>query len=401
MKWQKTDHDRIVPLALAGLLLAAPAHAADAPGQKQEKELLQRLTRSDAQAAAPRRRVEQLEIHREASRAGLTNAPMEPAAGRPAMLAQSSPQNTTQGPASTRPSSSTSGARSAPGAFEVDEEAAQRALERTLTQTGALLLPPRTIELTPSYTYRRSETSASVPAAYTPPGGGAPTTILVNQRTRRNENVARLDVRAGMPYNTQLEISLPYHYVRSQQVTDFGGASDSSGRGTGDLTLGVAKTLSREKGWQPDVIGRLSYGFGNGNRLDGGVGLNSGYPQLQVELVGIKRQDPLAFVGSVFFAKSFEDDGIRPGDVAGFSLSSVLAASPATSLQFGFSQVHRMEQKNGGTEIEGSEQTYGMFNIGASSVLSRDLTLVTQFGIGLGSDAPEYSFTISLPILLR
>jgi len=109
----------------------------------------------------------------------------------------------------------------------------------------------------------------------------------------------------------------------------------------------------------------------------------------------------VAFVGSVFFGKSFEKDSIRPGDVAGFSLSSVLAASPSTSLQFGFSQIHRKEQEVFGIETAGSEQTYGMFNIGSSSVLSRDLTLVTSFGIGLGNDAPEYSFTISLPFLLR
>src|SRR5687767_5468809 len=42
----------------------------------------------------------------------------------------------------------------APGQFEVDEEAVQRALERALVQTGALLLDPGTVEIEPRFSYR-------------------------------------------------------------------------------------------------------------------------------------------------------------------------------------------------------------------------------------------------------
>lgn len=413
MKWQTTESIRIAPLALAGLLIASQAHAADTSVQKRDKELLQRLSQSDAKAAALQRKIEQLEARLDALRNAIAAASSPSTHSRPAVMIPASSARTMLAQAETRrpprplsrtpPDRSKPVDRPAPGAFEIDEEAAQRALERTLTQSGALLLPVRTFELTPSFTYRRDELTTSVPATFTPPGGGAPATVLVNRRTRRNENIARLDFRAGMPYNMQLEASLPYNYVRTSQVTDFGNTTsdNGNGNGTGDFTLGVAKTLTREKGWKPDLIGRLSYGFGNGSRQDNGVGLTGGYRQLQAELVGIKRQDPIAFVASAFFAKSFEKDGIRPGDAVGFSLSSVLAASPATSLQFGFSQIHRQEQELNGVEISGSDQTYGVFNIGASSVLSRDLTLVTQFGIGLGGDAPEYTFTVSLPFLLR
>jgi hypothetical protein len=79
----------------------------------------------------------------------------------------------------------------------------------------------------------------------------------------------------------------------------------------------------------------------------------------------------------------------------------VLAASPATSLQFGFSQVYRREQENNGLKISGSDQTYGIVSVGASSVLSRDVTLLTQVGIGVGNDAPKYSFSVAVPILFR
>lgn len=422
MKWQTTDSVLIAPLALTGLLLTCQAHATETTVKqqrpKQQNELLRQLARDDAQAAKLQRKIEQLEARRDALSAAVarmsshspsnaastlhptSRSPASTFSARPTLLAQAARQDMAAQSTAETSSSGSSDAPSSDGAFEVDEEAAQRALERTLTQTGALLLPSGVIELTPSYSYRRDEARSPVPATFTP-SGGTPTTVLVDRRTRRNENIARVEVRAGMPYDTQLEVGFPYEYVRSSQVTDFGDTTSTSGSGTGDLTLGIAKTLMREEGWKPDVISRATYDFGNGERRDGTIGLNGGYRELQLELVGIKRQDPLAFVGSVFVAKSFEEDDILPGNVAGFSLTAVLAASPATSLQFGFTQVHREEQEMGGREIDGSDQTYGMLNIGASSVLSRDVTLVTSFGIGLGDDAPEYTFTVSLPFLLR
>lgn len=407
MKRQDSRNLRTIPLALAGLLLAGQVHAADTPAQKREQELQQRLTRSDAQAAALQKRIEQLERQVAALRAAITAAPQAAGPGtvRTAALAQATPPAAPP-PAPARPpagasSGASTGTRSGPGTFEVDEEAAQRALERTLTQAGALLLPSRTVEITPSYTYQRMETSTAVPASVTIAGSPGSTVVLANQRTKRNENTARVDVRAGLPYNAQIEASLPYHYVRSSQSTDFGSTTDANGNGLGDVTLGIAKTLTRESGWRPDIIGRLTYNFGNGKKQDANVALFGGYRQLQGEVVAIKRQDPLAFVAGAFYGRTFEEDGIKPGNIAGFSLSGVLAASPATSLQLGFSQVYRNEQEFNGAKVPGSRQTYGMINLGASSVLSRDLTLVTRFGIGMGDDAPRYNFTVLLPILLR
>ncbi len=410
MKWKDTRNAHMVPLALAGLLLAGQSSAAGTPAQAREKELLQRLARSDAQAAALLQRVEQLESRLEVLRAQVAatpkvavSAPPGPMRAQPPAMAQAAPPVPSAPPASGG-NANPPAKRGGPGTFEVDEEAAQRALERTLTQSGALLLPPRTVEVTPSYTYRRVELNASVPASISIPGGPASAFVLANQRTRRNEHVARVDVRAGMPYATQLELGIPYNAVRSSQITEAGSAistSSSNGSGAGDVTLGVAKTLFRERGAIPDLVGRLSYSFGNGSRSDGDVALLGGTRQLQAELTAIKRQDPLAFVATVFYGKAFEKDAIRPGDSAGLSLSAILAASPATSLQFGFSQIHRREQENSGMKIPGSSQTYGVASIGASSVLSRDVTLITQFGIGVGSDAPEYSVSFALPFLFR
>ena len=301
------------------------------------------------------------------------------------------------------PENSPPAARSAPGAFTVDEDAAQRALEKTLTQTGALLLTQGAFEITPSYTYRRSEQNRAVLATLVNPATATSTStqVVANQRSWQNENTLRVDFRAGLPYNSQFEFGLPYTIMRTSQVSDLGTDTSANGNGIGDATLRIAKTLTRESGWKPDLIGRLTYNFGNGKREDDGVPLNGGYREMTVELNALKRQDPLAFVVNAFYSKVFEKDSIKPGDVVGVSATALLAASPATSLQIGFSQVYRKKQENNGISLAGSEQTYGIASFGATSVLSRNLTLISQLGIGLGNDAPKYSFTIALPIYFR
>jgi hypothetical protein len=406
--WQMAPGAQAVAMALAGMLAAAPAQA-DTQAEKREKELLRRLAKSDEQTAALQQRIERLEARVQALRTSLATTGQQPAARSMAIVAPAAavmpaPAAAMPPVAQASPPPSPPGGsgnpRRAPGAFTVDEEAAQRALERTLTQTGALLLPARTLELTPSFSYRRFEQTSQALVTATIPATGASVPVLANQQNRRNEFTGSLELRAGLPYNAQLEVGLPYNRVTTS-LTGGGADTSASGSGIGDVTLGVAKTLTRESGWKPDLIGRLTYNVGNGKRENSGVLMPGGFRQFQAELVALKRQDPLAFVGSVFYGKTFEEDGIRPGDAMGLSLSALLAASPSTSLQFGFSQIHRDKQELNGIRLPGSEQTYGIVTLGASSVISRDATLVTQFGIGLGSDAPKYSLTVSVPLLFR
>src|SRR5699024_1017436 len=118
------------------------------------------------------------------------------------------------------------------------------------------------------FSYVRSEQNN--PALGLGPDGGP---VTVNVRSQSNEFTPRVDFRMGLPYNTQFEASLPYSYVRTK--SSISGVSDTSSSedGIGDLTVGIAKTLLREKGARPDLIGRLSYNFGNGDTGSDTVGL--------------------------------------------------------------------------------------------------------------------------------
>jgi len=275
------------------------------------------------------------------------------------------------------------GGRPAPGTVEVDELAAERALERTLTETGALLLPRGVVEVDPSITYGRIEEDY---------------TLWTGRTVGTNEVRAAVDLRVGLPWDSQFELGLPSYGTVHQDTRTVTGIEPAEGAGFGDLSLGFAKTLLRERGWRPDLIARLTYNSGSGDRYDDSVYLGGGSRSIEGQLVALKRQDPLAFVGSVSYQKTFEKDNIEFGNAVSFSLGAYLAASPETSLRFTFLQTFRDERKENGQVLPGTGATPGTLAIGASSILGRGVLLNTVFGVGLGRDATDYFFQVSLPI---
>lgn len=287
---------------------------------------------------------------------------------------------------------------SAPGAVELDEQAAERALERTLVAGGALLLPAGQVEVEPSFTYARREIDLSPALVDTGDGDLA----LANPEVERNELSAALGVRVGLPWETQFELSLPYNLVQQDEILDAGAVGresrDGWGSGIGDLTLGIAKTLLREGPVRPDLVARVTYDTGLGSQDDNDIILDGGYSAVTGSLVALKRQDPLAFVASGFYQKTFDDDDVNPGDQLGFTLGTFLAASPATSLRFQFQTVHIDDIERDGRTLSDSDRVEGIFVVGASSILGRGVLLDIAGGIGLTDDAPDYFISLSLPI---
>jgi hypothetical protein len=274
----------------------------------------------------------------------------------------------------------------APGQFEVDEQAAERALERTLTATGALLVPEGYAEVEPAFSYTRREIPNLVP-------------FNVN----RNEFAASLTARIGLPWESQLEIAAPYNVVE-QQITDNVVSpaqlvSNRTGHAFGDLVVDIAKTLLRERGWLPDLIGRIAYEIPTGPNSNDEVGLpNSHENRLTFSFTGLKRQDPLAFVAGLSYTHSFEENGVRPGDQLGFQTGVFLATSPETTLRAVLQQNFAQDVRLNDVTIEGSKTVQTLMTFGASSILGRGILLDLQAGIGLTRDAPDYTVILSLPI---
>jgi hypothetical protein len=287
--------------------------------------------------------------------------------------------------------------RPAPAQLEVDEEAAERALERALVTTGALLVPPWQAEIEPSFSYLRSERAA--PLFLTEDA----TQELASLQIRRNIFTAQLRLRLGLPFDSQLEIGIPYRYVEQEDVRDVAFAprarTRGHGSGAGDLRVGLAKSLLRERGWVPDLIGRLTWDTDTGRVRDDGIALGGfGFHELEGSLIAIKRQDPLVFLAGVSYTRAYEKDAIRPGDAVGLSLGVLLAASPETSLRAVLQQSFVDEFEVNGAAVAGSRQTIGALALGASSIIGRGRFLDVTAGVGLTEDAADYSLGISYSV---
>lgn len=298
--------------------------------------------------------------------------------------------------------------KTGPGSFEVDEDAAERALERTLVQTGALLLPFGLAEIQPYVNYVRFENDGS---ALLRNAEGDVVTVASTQN-RRNNIEAGVFSRVGLPFGTQAELSIPATVINTSNV--IGIINQETAHTTyalGDVRVGLAKTLLRESDWLPDIVGRITWDTDTGKQQSfnttspGGlaVGTNglttsSSFNELIFSATALKRQDPLAFTSTISYRKSFKKDGIEPGDVYSLTLGATLAASPQTSLSMGIQQSLIGNTRIFNHSIPGTDAISSVLTFGASSIIGKSLFFSTMAGIGLTKQSPDYFISVAVPL---
>jgi hypothetical protein len=116
-------------------------------------------------------------------------------------------------------------------ASSADDEEAERALERTLVREGALVLSPLTYELTPQLSFAHWD--------------------RVQDPFVRNSYSAALSARMGLPWQSQISVSLPYVYNDLRF-----GSSDS---GLGDAGVVLSKELMRESEYGVNLVGSAGW----------------------------------------------------------------------------------------------------------------------------------------------
>jgi hypothetical protein len=270
----------------------------------------------------------------------------------------------------------------APGQFEVSEEAAERALERTLVATGNLLVPVGFAEIEPLFNYTRRE---------------RPAQVLFN--LNRNELAPALDLRVGLPWETQVEFLLPYNFQEQQQVNVAVApaqlVSNRWGNAIGDFIVGAAKTFVHESGWVPHLIGRVTWEIPTGPLFANQVPLTSGQNKLGFSLTAVKRQDPLVFVATAGYTKAFQSNQINPGDQVNFLTGAFLATSPETTLRGVLQQNFLQDIRINDVTLRGSNTVQPILTFGASSILGRGALVDLQVGFGLTNSAPKYTVILS------
>lgn len=285
-----------------------------------------------------------------------------------------------------------------------DEEAELAALSRTLVQRGGLVLPPWRAEFIPSFGYANREVQG---LALAPTPEGIPT--VVDQRLREDQLRATAALRLGLPWASQVEVHLPYAWLRQSRTLGDGSHAVDEGAGIGDVELDLSHQIFRESGWRPDLLGALSWRSPTGRdpfrasvaAVAPGTGLN----EFRARLTALKSSDPMVFFGTVSYAHDLAADEpagrVQTGDAIGLDLGAVLAVSPETSVTFGLSQEFRARSQVDGVGAPGSDTVASSLQLGFDRVLTPRLLFDLTVGVGLTHDAPDYSVQISLPYRFR
>jgi hypothetical protein len=374
---------RLTPALLSACAVLAGAASAAGPARAQpltRQELMDQLAQRDREIADLKRRLDEVERQRAAP------PPSAP-------------------PVTTIPGATAS---AAPGAATAtnppDEEAELAALSRALVQRGGLLLPSGRAEVVPSFSYA---TSIVQGLALAPTPEGIPT--VADQRLRNDQIRAAAALRVGLPWASQIELSVPYAWLRQSRTLGDGTHAVNADSGIGDVQLTLSHQLFREHGWRPDLTGAISYRFPTGEdpfRAQlASIAPGTGFRDLGVRLTALKSSDPLVFFTTLSYAHDFASDEptgrIQNGDAVGLDLGAVLAVSPATSVTFGLSQLFRSRTQINGVGFPGTDTTASALQIGFDRVLTPKLLLDLTLGVGLTRDSPDYTLQISLPYRFR
>lgn len=369
------------------------AHKAESQGRLDAQALLLKIQERDATIASLIARMSVLE-----QKLGLVPPPVaqqnSPVAGHPSQTAKTETR-----PEKPQPPSQAQAKTEAPGEFKVDLQASQRALERTLAKTGVLLLPTWFLDSDISFNYAYKESPAGINLT---DAQGNPIAAIA-PRNRRNTFDPSIGFRLGLPFDAQLEFSLPYRFANQSTVAqNWNGEDKANDSGLGDVQIGFAKTLLKEAQWWPDLVARVAYNTGSGLGGFGNNGLLSqGIESVTGTLSMLKRQDPLVFFFNGGYTKSFTAKNyingfsFNPGDTLAFSFGTQLAASADTSLSFALNEAFISNSEQDARTIAGSSRNVGVLSIGASSIISRNMFVNLSVGMGLSSDAPDYTAGIT------
>ena len=316
------------------------------------------------------------------------------ATGAPPAVAQT-PVAPVTGPAQTG---------AAPGSVNpaTNEEFVEHALERTLVLQGAALVPFGQFEVQPEvdYTLQNSNSLQVVTLS------GVPTVV---QSLRRDTVQPSLTLRAGLPFESQIEVLVPYVYDREEVVPLATNTRESrQTTGIGDVSVALSKQLLHERGAVPNLVLALRYKSKTGNinfsptfsSLN--VGTGTGFESVQGQLIATKRLDPLVFFGNVTYMHNFSTTSgglnIDPGDATDLKIGTVLAVSPDAALTADFELSYFNATRINGIEAAGSDQVIGFLDFGGSVVLSRSTVVNVTAGVGVTQASPGFRFAVSFPI---
>jgi hypothetical protein len=256
---------------------------------------------------------------------------------------------------------------------ELADEELARALERTLVQEGLLVLPRGRYELHPQLSYAHWDS---------------------DRGPVRSAWGASLTARAGVGWDTQLQLTVPYAHVAT---------SAASSTGLGDVSISATRQLAPERGPFPGLLASAGWVASTGEDASGGrVPLGTGFDVLQAGVSLLKRADPLVYYGGATYSLPLPRDiaGVRvePGHSYGMRAGTALAVTPYTSMNAALNLIVAAASQVGGQRLSDSDAMLGTLQIGIGTVLGPALMLNFGGEFRFSGPVPNFRLTIGVPL---
>ena len=289
------------------------------------------------------------------------------------------------------------------------ERLVRAAFQRTLIDRGGMLLPPGTIDFQPSMSYLQSASENIVIDGFTI----LPVLVvgdIVSERVERSLYQLASTFRFGLPWDSQLEVRLPYSYHSLRSFSADGTETETSTSGLADIDIGFSRQLFHSQSFWPDLLASLRWKTTSGTSpfdIDAETALptGTGYDSLGLSFTAVKVVDPLVYFASLNYSKNRSSSELigrfDPGDSLGFSLGMAIALNLNSSLSFSYDQQSTRRTHIDGVAVPGSYLTTGVFTVGTSFAISDSLATDLSLGIGVTEDSPDVQLSVSFPIRWR
>jgi len=256
---------------------------------------------------------------------------------------------------------------------DASDDEMNRALERALVQQGGMLLPPGVYELEPQASYAHWDKSRTA---------------------LRHEGDVALSLRAGLPWDSQIQLRVPYVHVST---------SAGSETALGDVDLSLSRQVKREGSLLPSLVGSLGWHGRTGKEAqDGGVPTGGGFDVVQAGLTALKRHDPLVYYGGLSYSsplsRSIDGTHVDPGDALGVRLGGILAARPDTSVNLGLNLAFVRAARLNGQRVPESDTVLGTLQLGFGRILTRRAMLNLAADLRVTGEVPDFRLSVALPI---
>jgi hypothetical protein len=301
--------------------------------------------------------------------------------------------------------------------YDVTERQATEALDQALIVRGGLLLPSGTLEIDNTTSY------FSASSDHLNVNGFALLPILVvgditSQRVREDYLLPSLTARLGLPHKLQMDFVVPYGYELIRTVDATGKQTSESNFGLGDISAGISRQLTNEKGRVPDLLANVRFKSTTGadafTLTSSEVALGTGFNSIQGSLTAAKSSDPVVFFGNLGYTYNMPANHtvsandptnpgattighFNPGGAVEFQLGSILALNPELSMTVGWDQRFTRATQLNGTDIPASYLVEGTLRLGTSYMYAPGKLVDLSFGVGLTPDTPNLQFSVGIP----